>query len=63
MPTLASYNTSYVNDCHASQFNPFMSESSSILAKAIKIYNAKNKESSITLNYLNYKKNRPQLSR
>ena len=53
MPKLVSYNTSYVNDCHPSQFNPFMSESSSILAKAIKIYNSKHKESPITLTYDN----------
>jgi hypothetical protein len=51
MPTLAAYNTSYVNDCHESQFNPFMSESSSILAKAIMIYNSKHPDEKITLNY------------
>ena len=60
MPTLASYNTSYVNDCHSSQFNSFMSESSSILAKAIKIYNAKHTESPITLNYKDYDKLTPE---
>ena len=35
MPKLVAFNTSYVTDCHASQFNNFMSESTSILQKAI----------------------------
>lgn len=43
MPKLVSYNTSWVNDCHPSQSlnNTGMTESSSILAKAIQLYNSK----------------------
>ena len=52
MPTLISYNTSYVTDCHSSQFNPFMSESSSILKKAVQIYNSTHKDTEqINLKY------------
>jgi len=51
MPTLISYNTSYVTDCHSSQFNNFMSESSSILKKAIEVYNANHPNEKINLNY------------
>ena len=51
MPTLISYNTSYVTDCHSSQFNLFMSESSSILKKAIEVYNSTHPETKIDLKY------------
>lgn len=59
MPTLVSYNTSYVNDCHLSQFNGFMSESTSILAKAIKIYNSKHTDFPIKLEYEKRDKPKP----
>ena len=49
MPTLISYNTSYVTDCHSTQFNGFMSESSSILKKAVEVYNSKNPDTKIDL--------------
>lgn len=51
MPTLISYNTSYVTDCHSTQFNPFMSESSSILKKAVEVYNSTHPETKIDLKY------------